>query len=76
MFTVFNSAELQWKYVCGVCTEGAPAMMESSSDFRKKFKILPLKQEVHTFIISRYALASRTLPTPLKMCWIPQHPPV
>jgi len=28
-----DSAELQWKYVCGVCTDGAPVMMESRSGF-------------------------------------------
>jgi len=31
----FDSAELQWKYVCGVDIDGAPAMVESHSGFQK-----------------------------------------
>jgi len=33
---VCDSAELQWRYVCGVCTDGAPAMMGSRTGFRKR----------------------------------------
>jgi len=40
---VFDSAEWQWKFVCGVCIDGAPAMMESRSGFQEMFKNLLLK---------------------------------
>ena len=36
----FYSAKLQWKNVCGVCTDGAPAMLGSHSDFKKKIREL------------------------------------
>jgi len=42
---------LQWKYLCGVCTDGAPAVTESHSGFQQKFKNLFLKQKVHTCVI-------------------------
>ena len=34
--TFFNSAKLQWKSVCGICTDGAPAILGSNSGFQKK----------------------------------------
>jgi len=55
----FDSAELQWKYVCGVCTDGAPAMMGLRSGIQKKFKGLLLKQKVHCGI-HRYVFARKT----------------
>jgi len=32
----FDSAELQWKYVCGVCTNGAPSVMCVTFSFSEK----------------------------------------
>jgi len=57
---------LQWKYVCGVSTDGDPAMMGSRSGFQKKFKNLLSKQKVNTCVLLRCAIAGRTSPTPLK----------
>ena len=34
----FEAAGLQWKDICGVCTDGAPAMLGSRSCFVKKVK--------------------------------------
>ena len=36
--TFFEAAGLQWKDVCEVCTNGAPAMLGSRSAFVKKSK--------------------------------------
>ena len=36
--TFFNTAKLQWKNVCGVFTDGATAMLDSHSSFRKKLE--------------------------------------
>ena len=66
MKTFFKAHELQWENVCGVCTNGAPAMLGSRSGFTKKVKELaPKAKGTHCFI-HRYALSSKTLPTPLK----------
>ncbi|XP_055543289.1 SCAN domain-containing protein 3-like [Wyeomyia smithii] len=57
----FESGGLQWDKLCGVCTDGAPAMLGSKSGFQKKIKELsPLVKGVHC-MIHRYALASKTL---------------
>ena len=40
MKTCFVSAELQWKYVCVICTDRAPSMMESHSGFQKNVQEL------------------------------------
>jgi len=47
-FLNLQTAELQWKYVCGVCAHGAPAMRVSRSGFQKKLKNLLLKQKIPT----------------------------
>jgi len=45
---VFDSAELQWRYVCGVCTDGAPVMMGSRSGFQKRVQELaPKANDLH-----------------------------
>ena len=36
----FESNDLQWKNLCGVCTDGAPAMLGSRSGFQSKVKEL------------------------------------
>jgi len=70
MKTFFEAAGLQWENICGVCTDGAPAMMGSRSCFVKKVrKLAPEAKGTHCFI-HRYALPSKTLPTALKMYWI------
>ena len=62
----FDSAKLLWKSFCGICTDGAPAMLGSNSGFQKKIKDLaPQAKGIHC-VIHRYALASKTLPTSLQ----------
>ena len=39
--TFFESTNLPWSCVCGVCTDGAPAMLGSRSGFRKKVRTFP-----------------------------------
>ena len=64
--TIFEAHGLQREDVCGVCTDGAPAMLGSRSGFTKKVKKLaPEAKGTHCFI-HRYAFASKTLPTALK----------
>lgn len=64
--TFFETGGLQWKNVCGVCTDGAPAMLGSKSGFQTKVKELaPHAKGIHC-MIHRYALASKTLPAPLQ----------
>ena len=49
--TFFEAAGLQWKDVCGVCTDGAPAMLSSRSGFVKKVKELASEAKgTHCFI--------------------------
>ena len=63
--TFFKEEDLQWENVCGVCTDGAPAMLGSKSGFQSRVKKLaPQAKGIHC-MIHRYALASRTLPTSL-----------
>jgi len=62
----FETGGLYWKNVCGVCTDGAPAMLGSKSGFQTKVKELaPAAKGIHC-MIHRYALASKTLPVPLQ----------
>jgi zinc finger BED domain-containing protein 5/7/8/9 len=62
----FESKELLWENLCGVCTDGAPIMLGSKSGFQKRVKELaPLAKGLHC-IIHRFALATKTLPKPLQ----------
>ncbi len=57
----FELENLDWKKVCGVCTDGASAMLGSKSGFISKIsKVAPEFKKVHCFI-HRYALACKTL---------------
>ena len=62
----FETEGLQWEKLCGACTDGAPAMLESKSGFQMKVEEKsPLVKGVHC-MIHRYALACKTLPSSLK----------
>ncbi|XP_068234222.1 zinc finger BED domain-containing protein 5-like [Palaemon carinicauda] len=64
--TFFQEEDLQWENVCGVCTDGAPAMLGSKSGFQSRVKKLaPQAKGIHC-MIHRYALASKTLPASLQ----------
>ncbi|KAG8235101.1 hypothetical protein J437_LFUL015528 [Ladona fulva] len=62
----FESNGLQWKNLCGVCTDGAPAILRSRSGFQTKVKELPPQAKGTHCIIHRFALATKTLPKPLQ----------
>ena len=64
--TFFETEGLQWEKLCGVCTDGAPAMLGAKSGFQTKVKLKsPQVRGVHC-MIHRYALACKTLPNFLK----------
>jgi hypothetical protein len=58
----FETKELQWENLCGVCTDGAPAMLGSRSGFQKKVKDLAPQAKGSHCMIHRFALATKTLP--------------
>ena len=58
----FNENGIAWKNLCGVCTDGAPAMLGSKSGFRALVqKKTPNVLFTYCFIYWE-ALASKTLP--------------
>ena len=62
----FDIEGLQWKKLCGVCTDGAPAWLGCKSGFQMKVKKkFPEVRGVHC-MIHRYTLACKTLPNFLK----------
>ena len=62
----FETEDLQWEKLCGVCTDGAPEMLGSKSGFQMAVKEKsPLVKGVHC-MIHRYALACKNLPSSLK----------
>ena len=65
MSTFFENNNLFWVNLCGICTDGAPAMIGSRSGFQALVKHrAPAAKGVHC-IIHRQALASKTLPESL-----------
>ena len=57
MVQFFDAGGIQWENVCGVCTDGAPAMLGSKSGFQAKVKRLaPQAKGTHS-MIHRYALS-------------------
>ena len=57
----FDIEGLQWEKLCGVCTDGAPAMLECKFGFQMKVKEKsPEVRGVH-YMIHRYTLACKTL---------------
>ena len=62
----FESENLLWENVCGCCTDGAPAMLGTKSGFQAFVKKQnPNAKGIHC-MIHRHALASKTLPPPLR----------
>ncbi|XP_042225326.1 protein ZBED8-like [Homarus americanus] len=61
----FTANRISWDNCCGVCTDGAPAMMGSKSGFQKRVKeVAPNAKGIHC-MIHHFALASKTLPDEL-----------
>ena len=61
----FIANRIPWENCCGVCTDGAPAMIGSKSGFQKRVKeVVPNARGVHC-MIHRFALPSKTLPDEL-----------
>ncbi|XP_076344197.1 protein FAM200C-like isoform X1 [Tachypleus tridentatus] len=49
--TFFQDKDLQWENMCGVCTDGAPAMLGSKSGFQLRVKKLaPQAKSIHCMI--------------------------
>ena len=62
----FDKENISWANLCGVCTDGVPAMSGSKSRFQTLVKNkVPNLVTIHCFI-HRKALASKTLPNGLK----------
>jgi zinc finger BED domain-containing protein 5/7/8/9 len=62
----FSEQKLEWKNACGICTDGAPAMLGCRSGFQQLMKKeSPQMVGIHC-MIHRQVLAARTLPTCLK----------
>ena len=66
IFTFFNTEGLEWNEVCGICTDGAPAMLESKSGFQAKIKEISPQTKGFPCIMHRYALSCDTLSSSLK----------
>ena len=63
----FEKMGLSWKNVSACTTDGAPAMLGIHSGFRARVKrVNPVSKHNHC-MIHRYALASKTLPSHLKL---------
>ena len=62
----FSEVGLSWENVCGVCTDGAPAMLGSKSGFASRVKAISPSVTLTHCMIHRQALASRTLPRDLQ----------
>ncbi|KAI6656026.1 hypothetical protein LOD99_1760 [Oopsacas minuta] len=63
----FDRMGLSWKNVPACTTDGAPAMLGIHSGFRARVKTVnPVSKHNHC-MIHRYALASKTLPSDLKL---------
>ena len=61
----FQENTIEWKNLCGVCTDGAPAMLGSRSGFQKLVKDRsPEVRSIHC-MIHRQALACKTMPPQL-----------
>ena len=66
ILTFFETEGLEWEKLCGVCTDGVPAMLGAKSGFQTKVKLKsPQVRGVHC-MIHHYALACKTLLSFLK----------
>ena len=64
--TFFDQEELKWEHLCGVCTDGAPAMLGGRSGLQTLVRNRsPDAVSMHC-MIHRQALASKTLPESLQ----------
>ena len=64
--TFFDTEGLQWNKLCGICTDGAPAMLGFRLGFQTKVKAKSPQAKGFHCIIHRYALACKTLAISLK----------
>ncbi len=59
----FEGHSIEWKYLCGVCTDGAPAMLGCKSGFQTLVKKVAQKVIGTHCMIHRQVLATKTLPS-------------
>ena len=64
--TFFDTEGLQWNKLCGICTDGAPAMFSLRFGFQTKVKAKYPQVKGFHCIIHRYALACEMLAISLK----------
>ena len=62
----FKSENLLWENLCGCCTNRAPAMLGTKSGFQAYIKKKNQNTKGVHCMIHRHALASKTLPPPLR----------
>ena len=62
----FNENEISWSNLCGVCTDGAPAMLGTKSGFRALVQCKATGVIFTHCFVHREALASKTLPRGLQ----------
>ena len=58
---VFQAEDLQWENVCGVCKDGALAMLGSKSGWQSRVKKLASQEKGIHGMIHRYSITSKTL---------------
>jgi hypothetical protein len=62
----FEEHGIEWKNLCSVCTDGAPAMLGCRSGFQALIKTAAPNAIGTQCVIHRQVLAARTLPSGLK----------
>ena len=62
----FDQEELKWEHLCGVCTDGVPAMLGARSGLQTLVRNRSPDAVSMHFMIHRQALASKTLPESLQ----------
>ena len=62
----FHKENISWASLCGVCTDGAPAMLGAKSGFQTLVKNKARNVVITHCFIHREELASKTLPDGLK----------
>ena len=58
----FQQNGIEWKNLCGICTDGAPAMLGSRSGFQRPVKNRSQQVTGIHCMIHRQALACKTMP--------------
>jgi hypothetical protein len=60
---VFEGHGIEWKNLCAVCTDGAPAMLGCTSGFQALIKTIAANAIGTHCVIHRQVLAAKILPS-------------